>query len=143
MDEIKNDMMPEESTTQDEVTNIEQSAQDQPLGEGADVQADEQAGDGADTQDGSQAEEGADVQEDAQAEEDADNQADGDAITEKKKKGSLLWSIIRILISIVVIAVGVFIILYLVARYAKYDSISSMLQSMWIELGLMWQRIIY
>jgi len=61
----------------------------------------------------------------------------------KRFKGSFLWSIIRFLICIVIIAVGVYVILYIIARGAKYDSISSMLQSMFIELELMWQRVIY
>ena len=61
----------------------------------------------------------------------------------KRFRGSFLWSIIRFLICIVIIAVGVFFILYIIARAAKYDSISSMLQNMLIELELMWQRVIY
>ena len=61
----------------------------------------------------------------------------------KRFRGSLLWSILRLLICIVIIAIGVFVILYIIARAAKYDSISSMLQSMFIELELMWQRVLY
>jgi len=61
----------------------------------------------------------------------------------KKKKSSLLMLLIRTVIALAVIAVGIYIILYLVARAAKYDSIAAMLDSMFVELGLMWQRIIY
>jgi len=61
----------------------------------------------------------------------------------KRFQGSFLWSVIRFLICIIIIAVGVYVILYIIARAAKYDSISSMLQSMFIELELMWQRVIY
>ena len=61
----------------------------------------------------------------------------------KKVKASFWWTIIRTVIALVIIAVGVYLILYLVARAAKYETISAMLQSMFIELELMWQRVLY
>jgi len=61
----------------------------------------------------------------------------------KKKKRSLAITILRIVISLIIIAGGIYLILFLVARAAKYDTIAAMLNSMFIELELMWQRIIY
>ena len=61
----------------------------------------------------------------------------------KKVKASFWWTIIRTLIALIIIAVGVYLVLYLVARAAKYETISAMLQSMYIELQLMWQRVLY
>ena len=61
----------------------------------------------------------------------------------KKVKASFWWTVIRTVIALVIIAVGVYLILYLVARAAKYETISAMLQSMFIELELMWQRVLY
>ena len=61
----------------------------------------------------------------------------------KKVKASFWWTIIRTVIALVIIAIGVYLILYLVARAAKYETISAMLQSMFIELELMWQRVLY
>jgi len=51
--------------------------------------------------------------------------------------------IIKIVAAILIISVGTFLILYIVARAAKFESIGAMLQSMFIELELMWQRVIY
>lgn len=50
-------------------------------------------------------------------------------------------TLLRVIISIVVIVVGIFLILFFVAKAAKYDSIGSMLNDMSIDLGLMWERI--
>jgi len=61
----------------------------------------------------------------------------------KKVKASFWWTVIRTVIALVIIAVGVYLILYLVARAAKYETISAMLHSMFIELELMWQRVLY
>jgi len=52
-------------------------------------------------------------------------------------------TIIRIVVSVIIIVLGVYLILYLVMRAAKYDSIQAMLQRMFVELELMWQRIRY
>lgn len=62
----------------------------------------------------------------------------------KKKRGKepLYKTVLRVVISIVLLAIGVFIILLLVAKAARFDSIASMLQHMSVELSLMWQRII-
>jgi len=61
----------------------------------------------------------------------------------RKKKRSVLVTLIRIIVSVLIIAVGIYVILYLVARAAKYDSIPAMIRSMLVELDLMWQRILY
>ena len=61
----------------------------------------------------------------------------------KRVRGSFWWTVIRTVLAIIIIAVGTYLILYLVARAAKYETISAMLQSMFIELELMWQRILY
>ena len=60
-----------------------------------------------------------------------------------KRKRSLILTLVRIVVSVVIIAIGIYIILWLVARAAKYVSIEAMLQHMWVELQLMWQRILY
>jgi len=62
---------------------------------------------------------------------------------DKVKKQNIIMLIIKIVIAVIVIAVGTFLILYIVARAAKYESIGAMLQSMLIELEIMWQRVIY
>ena len=59
----------------------------------------------------------------------------------KRHKRSPLWSLLKLIIALVVIAVGIFAILYIVAIAAKYDTIRAMLDSMMVELELMWQRI--
>jgi len=59
----------------------------------------------------------------------------------KKKKRHPLISLLRIVIALIIIAVGIYGILYIVAYAAKYDSIAAMLESMRVELDLMWQRI--
>jgi len=61
----------------------------------------------------------------------------------KRKKRKPIMTLLRVVISLVLIAIGIFLILFLVARAAKYDSIPAMLQRMIVELELMWQRIIY
>lgn len=67
------------------------------------------------------------------------------AVAEKKKKTGKetgVKALIRILITLVIIALGIFLILFLVAKAGRFDSIGSMLQHMWVELSLMWQRIL-
>jgi hypothetical protein len=59
----------------------------------------------------------------------------------RKRKRHPVKSLLRILIALVVIAAGIFLILFAVAYFAKYDSIPAMLESMRAELALMWQRI--
>jgi len=71
-----------------------------------------------------------------------ENQQDGKA-KKKKKKRRPVSALLRIVISLIIIAAGIYLILFLVARAAKYDSIPAMLQRMIVELELMWQRIIY
>jgi len=61
----------------------------------------------------------------------------------KKKKRKPIITLLRIVISLILIAAGIYLILFLVAKAAKYDSIPAMLQRMFVELELMWQRIIY
>jgi hypothetical protein len=60
---------------------------------------------------------------------------------QKKDKEGAHKTLIRVIISIMVIVVGVFLILFFVAKAAKYDSIGAMLENMSTELSLMWQRI--
>jgi len=72
-----------------------------------------------------------------------ENNKEEKPLAKRKKKRSFLVTLIRIVVSLVLIAIGIYLILFLVARAAKYDSIPAMLQSMFIELELMWQRIIY
>ena len=72
-----------------------------------------------------------------------DIDSDGDKPKKKKKKRRPIVTLLRIVLSLVLIAVGIFLILWLVARAAKYDSIPAMLQRMFVELELMWQRILY
>lgn len=66
------------------------------------------------------------------------------AAEKKKKTGKEtgVKALIRVLITLVIIALGIFLILFLVAKAGRFDSISSMLQHMWVELSLMWQRIL-
>lgn len=59
----------------------------------------------------------------------------------KKKQRGALGTILRIVIAVVILVVGVFIILFIVAKASHFDSIGTMLQHMFTELGLMWQRI--
>jgi len=58
-----------------------------------------------------------------------------------KKNRSLLLTIVRIVVSIIVIVIGVYLILWLVSRAAKYETISEMLGHMWEHLQIMWERI--
>jgi t-SNARE complex subunit (syntaxin) len=60
---------------------------------------------------------------------------------DKKKKENAGKTALRIIIAIIVIVVGIFLVLFFVAKAAKYDSIGSMLSHMGGELGLMWERI--
>lgn len=61
----------------------------------------------------------------------------------KKAKGkeTLHKTLIRVIIALVILAVGIFLVLFLVAKASHFDSIGSMLQHMFVELSLMWQRI--
>jgi len=59
----------------------------------------------------------------------------------RKQKRHPIKSLLRILIALVIIAAGIYLILFAVAYFAKYDSIAAMLESMRAELSLMWQRI--
>lgn len=59
---------------------------------------------------------------------------------EKKKKDGLK-TLLKVIIAIVVIVVGIYLILFFVAKAAKYDSIGSMLEHMGTHMGLMWERI--
>ena len=58
-----------------------------------------------------------------------------------KKKENAAKAIIRIIITIVIIILGIFLILWAVAKAAKYETIGNMLVHMWGELDLMWKRI--
>ena len=49
--------------------------------------------------------------------------------------------LIRVLITIVVIIVGVFLILWLIAKAANYNTVADMVNVMLGELDLMWTRI--
>ena len=59
----------------------------------------------------------------------------------RKRKKHIGMTLLRLIIALFVIAVGVYLILYIVAYAAKYETIGAMLESMNIELSLMWQRI--
>jgi len=74
---------------------------------------------------------------------DEHTQADKPEKKENEKKRRILILIIKIVVVILLIAIGTFLILFIVARAAKYETIGAMLQSMLIELELMWQRVIY
>ncbi|MDL2294723.1 hypothetical protein LJC60_08900 [Ruminococcaceae bacterium OttesenSCG-928-D13] len=73
---------------------------------------------------------------------DAPGQAatDGGKKKQKGKEGAGK-TLIRVLITLLIIAVGIFLVLFLVAKAGRFDSIGSMLQHMFTELSLMWQRI--
>ncbi len=58
-----------------------------------------------------------------------------------KKKGNGARLLIRILVVVAIIVVGVFLILWIVSRAAKYEIIGAMLDHMFGELDLMWKRI--
>jgi hypothetical protein len=73
---------------------------------------------------------------------------EGDSVVAKKEplkkrkhKRHPVKSLLRILLALVIIAAGIYLILFVVAWLAKYDSIAAMLESMRVELDLMWQRI--
>lgn len=59
---------------------------------------------------------------------------------DKKREGVPKY-LLRVIIALVILAVGIFLILFFVAKAARYDSIGAMLQHMGVELQLMWQRI--
>ncbi len=58
-----------------------------------------------------------------------------------KKMPKAVKTLIRVAIILAVIALGIFLILFIVAKASRYDSIGSMLEHMFTELWLMWQRI--
>jgi flagellar basal body-associated protein FliL len=58
-----------------------------------------------------------------------------------KKKKSGAATILRVIISLIIIILGVILILFLVARAAKYENIAEMLNHMFVEMDLMWKRI--
>jgi len=68
------------------------------------------------------------------------NMSEKDKKRDKKKKEGHK-TLIRVIIAIVIIVVGIFLILFFVAKAAKYDSIGSMLEHMGTHMGLMWERI--
>jgi len=59
-----------------------------------------------------------------------------------KARKTVLATLFRVIISLIVIVIGVYLVLYVVSVAARFESISAMLQSMRIELDLMWQRIV-
>jgi len=60
---------------------------------------------------------------------------------EKKDKEPFKKTLIRVIISILIIAVGIFLVLWIVSLAAQYDSISDMLRDMSNEVNLMIRRI--
>ena len=60
----------------------------------------------------------------------------------KKKKQSAGMVILRIFITLLIIAVGICGIIFIVAKASGQESIGAMLRHMQNELSLMWQRII-
>lgn len=58
-------------------------------------------------------------------------------IRKEKRRRTML----RVIISVAIIVVGIFLILLLISKAAQYPSIGSMLAHMSEELALMWQRI--
>jgi len=68
---------------------------------------------------------------------------DNDSQETDKKQRNMFMLLIRIIVTILIIAAGTLLILYIVARAAKYESIGVMIQSMLIELELMRQRVFY
>jgi uncharacterized membrane protein len=64
-----------------------------------------------------------------------------ESANKRKRKRHPVKSLLRILIALIIIAGGIYLILFAVAYFAKYDSIAAMLESMRVELDLMWQRI--
>jgi hypothetical protein len=98
----------------------------------------------------------AETQDDAPATPQAEPQAEpqeGDSVVAKKappktappkkskRKRHPIKSLLRILLALVLIAGGIYLILFIVAYASRYDSIASMLERMFDELSLMWQRI--
>ncbi len=67
--------------------------------------------------------------------------AAGQNDTNGKKLPKWAKTLIRVVIILAIIALGIFLILFFVAKASRYDSIGSMLQHMFTELWLMWQRI--
>ena len=62
-------------------------------------------------------------------------------LEQEKIKETQRKKLIRVLLYLVIIAVGIFAVLLLIAKAALYDSIGSMLRHMWGELQLMGERI--
>lgn len=75
-----------------------------------------------------------------QPENDPNRQAAGTGAKGRKKKKTLKF-IVRLIIILAVIALGTFLILWVVMRAGKYESIRQMLDQMFIDLDLMWKRI--
>lgn len=77
-------------------------------------------------------------------------ETDGEAAQEKEPKRAKKarnresWgkTLLRVLASLLVIVLGVWLVLYLVARAAAYPTVLAMLADMWAALQLAWQRII-
>lgn len=59
----------------------------------------------------------------------------------KRNKESVGKVVLRVVISIAIIVVCIIIVLLIVAKASHYDSVGSMLNHMFGELQLMWQRI--
>ena len=59
----------------------------------------------------------------------------------KRKKQSAGIAILRTVLVLLIIAVGVFGVLYIVAKASAHESLGAMLRHMQQELSLMWQRI--
>ena len=60
----------------------------------------------------------------------------------RNRKRQPVRALLRIIISLAVIAGGIWLILFVVMLFSNYTSISQMLGAMRIELELMWERII-
>ncbi len=69
-------------------------------------------------------------------------QVEAEQAPEKPRKKRDKKTVLRVIIALVIITVGIFLILFLVAKAARFDSVGSMLEHMGTELSVMWQRII-
>lgn len=67
---------------------------------------------------------------------------DDDIALANTGKEPMTRMLLRVMLSIAVIAAGTWLILFCVARAAQYDSIAAMCRHMASELALIWQRII-
>ena len=59
-----------------------------------------------------------------------------------KTKEPIYKTILRIAFTLAVVIIGIFLILYFVAKAARFDSLVVMLKHMLAELTLIWERII-